>query len=181
MADTFERVDKGDYGYKAEQVEEFLERAKQAYGGDDSLGIDETSVRNIAFDWVRGGYDPKLVDAALDRLESAFVQQRRARVVDEEGEAAWLDRTYELAQSLYPRLMRPNGEKFADATGQGYAKKDVDALMARLADYFSGTQSLSSADLRLASFPTARGSQAYSEAVVDVFIDRAVSVLLAVE
>ncbi|MDP9806954.1 DivIVA domain-containing protein [Trueperella bonasi] len=181
MVDTFKRVGAWKSGYHTGQVDAFLKKAKQAYSGDDSLGIDETAVRASAFDWVRNGYDPELVDAALDRLESAFIQRRRARVVDSEGEEAWLDETYEQAQTLYPRLLRPGGEKFADADGAGYAKSEVDQVMGRLAEYFSGRLEMSSTDLRSATFGKARGSSAYSEPVVDTYLDRAISVMLAVE
>ena len=181
MAETFKRVGTWSSGYRPEQVDSFLENAKKAYSGDESLGIDETTVRSSAFQWVRNGYDPRLVDAALDRLESAFIQRRRAHVMETDGEDAWLESTYEQAQTLYPRLLRPDGEKFAEAEGMGYSKADVDQLMARLADYFSGDSAMTSHDLRSAIFDKARGGAAYSEAVVDVYLDRAVTVLLAVE
>ena len=181
MADTFKRAGTWNSGYNPDQVDSFLTKAKSAYAGDDSLGIDETTVRSSAFQWVRNGYDPRLVDAALDRLEAAFIQRRRARVMESEGEDAWLETAYALAQTLYPRLLRPDGEKFADADGSGYAKADVDELMGRLADYFSGNSAMTSTDLRSAIFDKARGAEAYSESVVDVYIDRAVTVLLAVE
>ncbi len=181
MANTFKRVGTWSSGYSPQQVDEFLDKAKKAYAGDESQGIDEASVRSAAFQWVRNGYEPRLVDAALDRLESAFIQRRRARVIDTDGENAWLEKTYERAQTLYPRLLRPDGEKFADADGTGYSKTDVDVLMGRLADYFSGEAAMTSNDLRTAIFDRARGASAYSEAVVDVYLDRAVTVLLAVE
>lgn len=181
MADTFTRVSGLSSGYSPAQVDKFLQRAKLAYAGDDSLGIDEVTVRGVAFDWVRKGYDPALVDAALDRLESAFLQRRRARAMETDGEDAWLAATYEQAQSLYPRLLRPAGERFADAAGTGYAKAEVDELLDRLAQYFDGKASLSSSDLREATFASGRGQEAYAESVVDVFLDRAVAVLLAVE
>ncbi|MEW6861343.1 cell division protein DivIVA [Trueperella pyogenes] len=181
MTDTFKRVGSLANGYDPKQVDEFLEKAKMAYGGDDSLGIDEVAVRSAAFDWVRKGYSPELVDAALDRLESAFMQRRRAKVMEVEGEEAWLAATYEQAQALYPRLLRPAGEKFADAKGVGYAKEEVDALLERLADYFAGSAQLSASELREYIFSKARGQKAYSETVVDVYLDQAAYVLLAVE
>ena len=40
--------------------------------------MDSEGVRTIAFDVVRGGYQPDAVDSALDRLEAAFLQRRRS-------------------------------------------------------------------------------------------------------
>ncbi|MDK8601298.1 cell division protein DivIVA [Trueperella bernardiae] len=181
MTDTFKRVGGLNNGYNPTQVDEFLEQAKLAYAGDESIDIDEVAVRGVAFDWVRKGYTPALVDAALDRLESAFVQRRRAKVMEAEGEEAWLAATYKQAQALYPRLLRPAGERFADADGRGYKKADVDALLERLSEYFAGKAELTSAEVRGVTFGSARGADAYRESVVDVFLDHAVSVLLAVE
>lgn len=181
MTDTFKRVGGLTNGYSPEQVDEFLEQAKLAYAGDETIDIDETTVHGVAFDWVRKGYVPELVDAALDRLESAFVQRRRAKVMEAEGEEAWLAATYEQAQALYPRLLRPAGERFADADGQGYKKAEVDRLLERLSEYFAGNATLTSAEVRGATFGKARGDGAYSEPVVDVYLDHVVSVLLAVE
>lgn len=192
MADTFSRVGNLNSGYDPEQVDEFLIQAKEAYdektvasqepdGGSVSATIDESTVRNVAFDWVRDGYDPALVDAALDRLEAAFIQRRRARVTNVAGEEKWLNQTYSEATTLYPRLLRPEGERFANASGRGYKKADVDELLDRITRYFDGNEELTSSQIRRSTFGSARGSRAYDEAVVDVYLDRAISVLLAVE
>ncbi|MFY9263468.1 MAG: cell division protein DivIVA [Actinomycetaceae bacterium] len=198
MGDTFARVGHFRSGYDVEQVEEFLALAKEAYasagvdtnaeassdegeGNDEVETIDENTVRAIAFEFVRNGYEPELVDAALDRLEKAFIQRRRAHVVNTEGEKAWLEATYEQATTLYERLLRPDEQRFADAEGRGYLKADVDSLMTRIADYFDGKGELTSADIRRATFAKAKGEAAYAESVVDVYLDRVISVLLAVE
>lgn len=203
MARTFRRVGRLNSGYAPQQVDDFLARAKLAYARAQNVSdeaaqdagnsaefadagargemMDESTVREVSFDWVRNGYDPALVDAALDRLETAFVQRCRAAVLENEGEEAWLQRAYAQAQSLYPRMMRPAGSKFAQADGIGYAKSEVDDFLNRLSNYFNGTSELDASDIREVTFKKARGSQAYDEAVVDVYLDRAVNVLLAVE
>lgn len=182
MSETFVRVSEKDYGYNPDQVDTFLAEAKEAYSApDDSAQLNEDAIRAVHFDWVRGGYDPAIVDAALDRMEVAFIQRRRANVIAAEGEDAWLAKAYEQAQTLYPRLLRPEGERFANAAGQGYKKSDVDALLARVSAYFDGKASLTSGEVRMATFASAKRAKAYDEAVVDVFLDRVVSVLLAVE
>lgn len=143
--------------------------------------MDEAAVRAASFDWVRNGYDPQLVDAALDRLETAFVQRRRAVMIDAQGEDAWLEQAYAQAQSLYPRFARPDGERFADAEGSGYSKAEVDEFVKRLEAYFAGTEQITATDVRSVTFKRARASKAYEESVVDAYLDRAVDVLLSVE
>ncbi|MGO3084682.1 DivIVA domain-containing protein [Ancrocorticia populi] len=179
--DTFERVGRFGWGYDPIEVDEFLAEAKTAYAGRGNYDLNEQSVRNAGFSRVRHGYDPKLVDAAMDRLEAAFIQRRRANVVRERGESTWLNKTYEDAKSLYPRLLRPQGERFSDATGWGYLKSDVDELMDRLMEYFDGKRSLTSSELRDAVFDQAKDSKGYDVSVVDVYIERAITVLVAVE
>ena len=170
-----------DKGYDIEEVDDFLRRAKDAYNGPLTPAFDENTVRNAAFSRARGGYVPAEIDDALDRLEAAFVQKRRALVVADRGEKAWLNTTYQDAKSLYPRFFRPAGQRFADADGWGYSKSDVDALVDRLSDYFDGKVELSAKNIRDAVFSPAKGSSAYDEAVVDVYLERATSVLLSVE
>ena len=89
MADLFPTVKGWGSGYDREEVEEFFDRARRAYeGGTDDL--DGGDVRTVAFELDRGGYDPAAVDAALDRLEAAFVQRRRADHIAAHG-AEYLD------------------------------------------------------------------------------------------
>ncbi|MGO1590814.1 MAG: DivIVA domain-containing protein [Ancrocorticia sp.] len=179
--DTFTRVGRFGWGYATDEVDEFLRKAKDAYSDKGAADFNEQTVRNAGFSRVRHGYDPALVDAALDRLEAAFIQRRRAKVVRQRGEATWLNKTYEDAKSLYPRLLRKQGARFADASGWGYSKSDVDELMDRLMEYFDGKRALSSKELRDSLFEQAKDSKAYDAAVVDVYIERAITVLVSVE
>lgn len=181
MSETFVHVPDKEFGYSPAQVDAFLAQAKDAYSGKENVTFNEESIRAVHFDWVKGGYDPAIVDAALDRMEAAFVQRRRADVIAQDGEDAWLSAAYGQAQTLYPRLLRPRGERFANAQGHGYRKTDVDDLLERVSAYFDGHGSLTSSQVRTATFATAKRAKAYDEAVVDVFLDRVVSVLLAVE
>ncbi|UNX55909.1 DivIVA domain-containing protein [Georgenia sp. TF02-10] len=148
--------------------------------GDDRLDADD--VRGAAFDLVRDGYATAAVDGALDRLEAAFVQRRRSAFVAARGEQAWMDRVADRATTLYPRLLRPAGQRFAPPpSGRGYERAAVDALLDRLIAYFDDGGALTSTELRTATFPSARASRAYHEGTVDAYLDRAVEVLLAVE
>lgn len=184
MAETFPRAGRWSSGYDVEQVDDFFERARVAYesppGGGEQMTAED--VRTAAFDLVRHGYDPGHVDAALDRLEAAFVQRERARSVSQAGQEVWMEEVAKRATTLYPRLVRPAGERFAPPErGRGYDRDAVDALLDRLVDYFDSGAELTAADVRSATFRSAPRDRAYAEGPVDAFLDRAVDVLLAVE
>ncbi len=179
--ETFEQVGPFARGYKPEEVDEFLARAQEAYLDPYSTEFDAEKVAGVAFTPVRGGYRPDAVDAALDRLASAFVQRKRTQVVARLGEETWLNQIYDLAKTLYPRILRPAGERFRDARGTGYDKGQVDALLDRLAKYFDGQEALTSSEIRRAVFSSAKNAAGYDTAVVDVYLERAVAVLTAVE
>lgn len=183
MTETFPRVGRFASGYQTDQVDDFFARARAAYESeseDEPMGAED--VRAAAFDLVRHGYDPGHVDAALDRLESAFVQRKRTRQVAQVGHEDWMDEVAKRATTLYPRLVRPAGERFAPPEhGRGYERAAVDALLDRLVDYFDSGAEVSATELRSATFPSASRDRAYAEGVVDAYLDRAVDVLLAVE
>ncbi|MBS6274821.1 DivIVA domain-containing protein [Arcanobacterium urinimassiliense] len=200
MNETFEKVGRFRFGYHVKDVDNFFSAAKIAYAAwkdadnpaDDPADLnqdkagenpvfDESNVRDAAFRWVRGGYRPDKVDAALDRLEGAFLQRKRARVMLDEGESAWLEKIYAQATTLYPRMLRPAGMRFRDASGKGYLKTDVDKLLDLIASYFDGKAQLKSEEVRKAVFRPARKNNAYDESVVDVYLDRVIHVLMAVE
>jgi len=183
MAETFPRTGRWSSGYDTEQVDEFFEQARVAYeAGSDTGAMSADDVRAAAFDLVRHGYEPGQVDAALDRLEGAFVQRSRAQSIAAAGQDDWMDNVAARATTLYPRLVRPSGERFAPPDrGRGYSSEAVDALLDRLVDYFDDGAELSAAELRAATFPSSPRDRAYAEGAVDAFLDRAVDVLLAVE
>lgn len=170
-------------GYDPDQVDEFFTRARQVYEGQTSEPLTGRDVRRAAFDLVRGGYAAGAVDAALDRLERAFVLRERQEFVAVRGQQAWMDHLAAQARTLYGRLTRPDGERFTRARRgeHGYDPQDVDELCRRLVEYFDHGQSLTSDEVRHATFGRAKGHEAYREAAVDAFCDRAIEVLLGVE
>ncbi|MDO5671737.1 MAG: DivIVA domain-containing protein [Actinomycetaceae bacterium] len=171
-------------GYDRDQVEEFFDLAKQAYEGSGGPpDFDASDVREAAFDIVPRGYSFAAVDAALDRLEAAFVQRARADHIAVNGQEAWMSHVASQATTLYPRLLRPPGARFRHPVGRkrGYEVGAVDELLERLVAYFDEGVPLTSAQVRAVTFPSARGSRAYEEGTVDAYIARAVEVLLAVE
>ncbi|WP_371151992.1 DivIVA domain-containing protein [Buchananella felis] len=184
MSDLFATVGKLSSGYGRLQVDEFFARARQAYeaGSEGDGAFTARTVRNATFPITRGGYNMGEVDEALDRIESAFVQRERAEYIAVHGRQSWLDNVAERAKRLYPRLLRPAGERFAHpAKGRGYKASEVDALCDRLTAYFNEGRSITSSELRFAAFTSARGEAAYAEAPVDAFLAAAVEVLLCVE
>lgn len=170
-------------GYDVEQVDRFFDHARRVYEGDRTEPLTARDVRTTAFDLVRGGYDTQHVDGAMDRLERALVSRDRADFVAVHGQQAWMDHLAGQARTLYGRLTRPDGDRFARARrGEvGYEPDDVDELCHRLVDYFDHGQSLTSDEVRGATFRRRRGRRGYAEASVDAFCARAVEVLMGVE
>ncbi|WP_413228352.1 DivIVA domain-containing protein [Actinomyces trachealis] len=179
--DMFPRTKFRRLGYRPEQVDGYFTTAHEIYEAGELEEMDSEGVRTVAFSVVPGGYDPVAVDSALDRLEAAFLQRRRADFVAEHGRKAWMDRVAQLATTLYPRLLRPAGKRFAPARGKGYLVSEVDDFMDRVAAYFDSAASLSSAEARTITFRAGRGNKAYDEKSVDRYLARVVEVLLSVE
>lgn len=183
--DLFPRVSRMARGYDAQQVEEFIETARAQYehrAGASAQPMDASAIRSTSFDLVRGGYQPAVVDAALDRLESAFVAATRTEFIREHGQDAWMSRVVDSATELYGRLTRPAGERFAPPErGRGYDSEQVDELLTRLIAYFDDGTPLTAAAVRTATFASAPRSRAYAEGPVDAFLDHAVDVLMSVE
>ncbi len=183
MTRMFRTVSRWRKGYDVEQVEDFFTDAREVYEGTSTEPMSGRDVRHAAFDLVRGGYATVAVDGALDRLERAFVARHRADFVQARGQQAWMEHLAGQARTLYGRLARPDGERFAPPRrGEaGYLAEDVDALCHRMVEYFDHGRSLTSDEVRHATFRRARGRSAYGEGAVDAFCDRAIEVLLGVE
>lgn len=191
MAEMFPTAGKLRTGYDRDQVEDFFERARASYESehpgdgrahDADEVVDEHTVARCSFDLVRGGYLTSSVDSALDRLQTAFIQRRRTSYISEHGEAKWMEEIAERATTLYPRLLRPAGERFrAPERGRGYDREEVDAVLDRLTRYFDRDGHLSADELRTATFTSVRRSRGYHEGTVDAYLARAVEVLAAVE
>ncbi len=170
-------------GYDPDEVDAFFTHAREAYEGGVDDPVTAADVRSVAFDLVRGGYGVEPVDAALDRLEAAFVARAREQFVARHGQDAWMRRLADTARTLYGRLNRPDGERFAPA-GRGepaYDRADVDALCRRLTAYFDHGTPITAQEVRQATFRRRHGSGGYAEGPVDAFCRRAVDVLLGAQ
>lgn len=177
----FPRVSVFKLGYEREDVEEFFDYARAAY--EDPSGsreLDPFDVRRASFDLSHGGYAPAAVDAALDRLEVAFAMRGREQFVKSYGQDAWMRDLADKAQTLYPRLRRPVGERFAHpgALSAGYDAADVDALLDRLITFFDRGEPVTPDEIRNMTFGRRHGKKAYEERVVDAYLARAVDILL---
>ncbi|MBI9115546.1 DivIVA domain-containing protein [Sanguibacter suaedae] len=183
MTKVFESVSRFRLGYDKDEVDDFFHHAREVYEGTTTEPLTSRDIQACSFDLRRGGYVTHEVDAALDRLEGAFVARQRHECVLTRGQAAWMEELAEKARSLYGRLGRPDGERFDSAARgqQGYDKDDVDDLCDRLVAYFDRTEALSAAEVRGAVFRARKGRDGYAEAPVDAFFARAVEVLLGVE
>ena len=170
-------------GYHCGQVDAFFEDARRAYeGGLPPEQFSAEQVRLATFELKNRGYNIEAVDAAMNRLEAAFVKRDRADSVAAEGEAAWYDRVADRATTLYPRLQRPRGERFAHPSrGRGYDCEAVDDLLDRIAAYFDEAGELTADEIRTATFRAKRGKKAYAEGPVDAYLGRAIEILLAVD
>ena len=149
----FPRVGFFSKGYDRGQVDAFFEDARRAYeGGVPPEQFSAEQVRLATFELKNRGYNIEAVDAAMNRLEAAFVKRDRADAVAAEGEAAWYDRVADRATTLYPRLQRPRGERFAHPTsGRGYDCDEVDDLLDRIAAYFDEAGDLTANEIRTAT------------------------------
>jgi len=182
-AELFATVAKGKTGYKPAEVNKFFDSARAAYEGRGDDGFQPADIQTASFGLERGGYDTTEVDAALDRLEAAFIARARSQYISYYGEPAWHAMLADRARTLYPRLSRKPGERFAPPPKgmAGYKASEVDALCDRLTQFFDHDTPITAAQIRTAAFSHAKGKNAYAEAPVDAFFARAIEVLLGVE
>ncbi|MCU1515241.1 MAG: transporter permease [Microbacteriaceae bacterium] len=182
MSTTFPRTRNSRRGYSIDQVEDFLEDARQAYAAQPGapVAVDAATIRHMAFAMQKGGYSAVHVDAALERLEDAFATRERERAIQERGDEAWYSEARTIAQEVLARLGRPAGHRFdrVSVLSKGYNHKDVDAVATRLTRYFKDGSPLSIDDVRTAAFRPQAGG--YREAQVDLLLDAVVNVMLAV-
>lgn len=181
MSTTFPRTNKKTPGYDIAQVDRFLATARRAYDAlDETTQLTAEDIRHTAFAMHKGGFSPRHVDAALERLEDAFAARARERTARAMGEAAWLEQARANAHVLINRLHRPAGDRFDRVSflTVGYSRTDVDRFANKLLKYFTEGWPLTVDDVRSAVFSPRRGG--YRETQVDVVLDAVVDVMLAV-
>lgn len=182
MGDAFPTTGIFRRGYGKDAVDEFFIDARHAYeGGLPAEQFSAEQVRQASFPRQRNGYDTQAVDAAMSRLEAAFVQRDRADHIAVNGEGAWYEKVADRATTLYPRLLRPYGQRFSHPrSGIGYNAEQVDDLLDQIAAFFDDREDLVADDVRHTLFKSARGKKAYAMGPVDAYLGRAVEILLSV-
>ncbi|MHA7986852.1 DivIVA domain-containing protein [Rathayibacter sp. CAU 1779] len=177
---NFPTVKRGKRGYDPEEVDRFLRLARRAYEGDPDVPLMAEDIRRTGFALQRGGYQPEVVDGALERLEDAFASRERAQARQKLGDRQWLDEARGTAQVILNRLGRPDAQKFQHANifTIGYNKREVDRFAKRLIRYFRDGMPMSVDEVRTVVFRQQRNG--YREAQVDLLLDAVVDVMLAV-
>ncbi|MDI2097729.1 DivIVA domain-containing protein [Ruicaihuangia caeni] len=179
---TFPRTGRSARGYDVDEVERFLAAAREAYlaDGDATHDVTSDSIRHTAFGLVRDGYDPAMVDAALERLEDAFATRERERALEREGRSAWDQQARGAAQEVLDRLSRPAGKRFrrVGLLTTGYRVGDVDAFAKRITDFLQLGTPLTVTEVRTVVFRAAK--RGYDEGQVDLLLDEVVRTMLAV-
>ena len=145
-----------------------------------SAALTAEGIRHTAFAMHKDGYSPDHVDAALERLEDAFAARERDQATRAGGEQAWMADAESAANVLVARLSRPPGQRFTRASvlAVGYKRADVDRLANKLVKHFRHGHEVTVDEVRTAVFRPERGG--YREAQVDLVLDSAVDVMLAV-
>jgi len=179
---TFPRSSRSRKGYSVGQVEEFFADARRAYDeqNDGASALTSSDIRVASFVMKKGGYSPRHVDAALERLEDAFAAREREVARQKVGEEVWLANARADAQAIVDRLGRLKNRRFdrVSVLTEGYHRADVDEFAVRILGYFRGADALKVSDVRSVVFRSQRGG--YREAQVDLVLDSVISVMLAV-
>lgn len=169
-------------GYNIEQVDAFLERARDSFenGENAQRTVTSAEVRDTAFRLQRKGYSARFVDAAMDRLEEVFFDRERKAHIAAYGEDAWWAEAKQLLREVRGRLQRPRGERFRrrGIFASGYRQTEVDAFLDRVTAMLAGEQPLTTAQVRSVVFHSElRG---YDEDQVDALLDAVVQLMLTV-
>lgn len=167
-------------GYRPEDVDDFLARARAAFEAPGGAEVDASIVRTVAFPLIRHGYQIAAVDAALGRIEDAFAARERERALGRAGARAWVGQSRKLAQQVLDRLNRPKRRRFrrVGLLRFGYRIDEVDLVADKLARYLETGEPVTVDQVRSVAFRMQR--RGYSEAQVDAVLDAVVEVMLAV-
>lgn len=107
---------KRKWGYDAEQVDAFLERAHMLYEGEGAQ-LTQHDIQNVSFELVKGGYVIAQVDAALARLERAVVDKQTTWEISQHGRVHGRrrPRTCSRSSTRMPNASTANGSSRARA------------------------------------------------------------------
>ncbi|MFC5221526.1 DivIVA domain-containing protein [Bifidobacterium leontopitheci] len=187
---------KRKWGYDADQVDAFLDRAHALYESEDAQ-LTQQDIQNVSFDLSKGGYDITQVDAALARLEQAVVDKQTTREITEHGRVAWKAQTEELYRQVCEHADRDAGERFARGRDRkpSYDRKQVDRLIDQIVDKAAvglGADGTDDKDARKLAdvnssfvsnivFTQRKGKRGYDERQVDFYLNSCVQLLSRLE
>jgi len=165
------------HGYSVEQVDAFIEMARQQYEKPEGYLLASERVRETEFDLVRGGYNVIEVDSALDRIEDALADRELKRKRESRGEHALVDQMQRTSEIVKTRAERPKKRRFERVSwpARGYNRKQVDVLCNLVLEHLVNSEPLTMSEVRRIVFSAQRGG--YAENQVDAFIDRVIQIL----
>jgi DivIVA domain-containing protein len=165
------------HGYSVEQVDAFIEMARQQYEKPEGYLLASERVRETEFDLVRGGYNVIEVDSALDRIEDALADRELKRKRESRGEHALVDQMQRTKEIVKTRAERPKKKRFERVSwpARGYNRKQVDVLCNLVLEHLVNSEPLTMSEVRRIVFSAQRGG--YAENQVDAFIDRVIQIL----
>lgn len=183
----FDHVEGRHWGYAPDDVDAYFKRVEAVIDAPPGRGAPEVTSRDVraaVFGRSRGGYQPEVVDTALDQLENTLARRENRDYIDAHGPQAWEDRVDALSDLIFGRLERLDGQRFRRPSGEstrGYAVVDVDTFCHAVVEELSAEESVHPDRVRSAVFGPAVGERAYEEQQVDAFLDKLVELLLALQ
>lgn len=177
MSYQFKLAGKRKLGYEPNQVNEFLDFAKEQFANLESELIDAKSLRNTRFRLVKNGYSISAVDAAMEKLEDVFATRELERSAANDGIHTFENHLQEGMELISNRVKRKKGRRFKRRfyLYRGYNRRQVDSFCAEVAAHLELKKELAVRAVRLTTFRTQRGG--YAEYQVDAFIEKLVEVL----
>ncbi|MDR0950142.1 MAG: hypothetical protein LBM13_00655 [Candidatus Ancillula sp.] len=183
MATVFSRVTGKETGYETSGVDAFFNECRELWNNDfDQLS--EQKVRFCFFEPQKGGYKIYEVDEALDRLERAIAKRRKEEEIAKVGEEVWAEELNQKLSSLYDNISKDKGSRFPRVTSQerGYKIREVDKFLDKLdSELFGGRRSFDVAMMKDKQFVVKKGPKAYDTYQVDLFLDKVITILNAIE
>ena len=177
MSTSFKRSGRRKLGYDINQVDEFLQAAREQYNDSSKELITVFDVRTARFELVRNGYSISVVDSALEKLEDAFAERQYQREVKTSGYFEFTEDLKELKEMALARSQRKRGRKFSRRVwpNRGYSVREVDKFCSYLGNKLDSKANLTVKEVRIATFKAKRGG--YAEYQVDAFLEKVVEVL----
>lgn len=177
MVYQFAKVSSRKYGYESNQVDAFIEMARQQYDSPEGHLLSAERIRETEFDLVHAGYEIAAVDSALDRIEDALADRELQRKRATRGPESVADHLSRIREVVQQRASRPKRKRFSRVTwpSRGYSVREVDKLCNLILEHIVNQEKLTMSEVRRIVFTATRGG--YAENQVDAFIDRVVQIL----